>query len=149
MRKILILAIGSFLALTSMAQNPVHFDYRADKVNDNTYTVHITAKIDDGWHIYSQNQPKEAIAQPTKIAFTKTPLFSLQGKLSETGKKEKYEDKIADIIQYQYGGTVEFVQTVTRKTTGKAALTGSIIYQACTDEMCMQPKTESFTVSID
>lgn len=31
----------------------------------------------------------------------------------------------------------------------KTALTGSITYQACTDEMCMQPKTENFSMAIE
>ena len=135
--------------LVSKAQNPVHFEYHAEKTGDKTYAIHITAKIDEGWHIYSQNQPKEAIAQPTLIAFTKSPLFVWKGKFSEMGKKEKYEDKIAGIIQYQYGETVEFVQTVTVKGSAKTTLTGNITYQACTDERCLSPKTEAISMAIE
>ncbi|MBS1663628.1 MAG: hypothetical protein JST68_21475 [Bacteroidetes bacterium] len=150
MGKILTLIIGTFLAVSASAQqNPVHLTYKAEKTGDKTYTIHITAQIDEGWHIYSQNQPKEAIAQPTKIAFFQSPLFALKGKLSEDGKKEKYEDKLADIIQYQYGGTVEFAQTITMRAPVKTTLKGNITYQACTDERCLTPQTEPFTVSIE
>jgi thiol:disulfide interchange protein DsbD len=149
MKKVLFIGIGAFLTLGALAQNsPVHFAYRAEKIDAKTYAIHIVANIEDGWHIYSQTQPKEAVAHPTQIAFTKNPLFTW-GKLTETGNKEKYEDKVADIIQYQYGGTVEFVQTVTLKAPVKSTLTGSITYQACTEERCLSPKTEPFSVTIE
>ena len=147
MKKITLVASGLFLAFTALAQDPVHFTYRAEKVNDKTCTIHITASIEDGWHIYSQNQPKEAISQPTKIVFSKSPLFSV-GKPMETGTKEKYEDKVAGFIQFQYGGTVDFVQTLTLKAPVKTSISGNITYQACTEEMCLPPKTVPFTVAI-
>jgi DsbC/DsbD-like thiol-disulfide interchange protein len=147
MKKITLVASGLVLSLAALAQEPVHFAYRAEKVDDKTCTIHITASIDEGWHIYSQNQPKEAISQPTKIIINKSPLFSI-GKPMETGKKEKYEDKVAGIIQYQYGGTVDFVETLTLKAPIKTSISGNITYQACTEEMCLPPKTIPFTVSI-
>jgi hypothetical protein len=146
----LIVAALVYSSVSVAQKDPVHFSYRAEKVNDKSYAIHITANIEEGWHIYSQNQPKQAISQPTKIVFTKNPLFTWTGSLTEKGNKEKYEDKVADIIQYQYGGTVEFVQTVTlRNPTAKSAINGSITYQACTDEMCQQPQTVPFSISIE
>jgi Disulphide bond corrector protein DsbC len=150
MKKMQLLAAGILLAITSMAQqDPVHFTYRAEKIDANTYAIHILADIDEGWHIYSQNQPKQHISQPTKIAFKSSPLFICKGAVLETGSRQKYEDKIADIIQYQYGGKVEFVQTLTMRSTAKTTVSGAITYQACTEEMCNQPRTIPFSVSIE
>lgn len=150
MKKMQLIVAGILLTLTCMAQkDPVHFDYRAEKIDANTYAIHITANIEDGWHIYSQTQPKEHISQPTKIVFKNNPLFSFKGNVLESGNKQKYEDKIADIIQYQYGGKVEFVQTLTMRSTAKTTITGAITYQACTEEMCQQPQTIPFSISIE
>jgi thiol:disulfide interchange protein DsbD len=150
MKKAQLIVAGVLLTLSVMAQKePVHFDYRAEKIDASTYAIHIRANIEEGWHIYSKDQPKQAISQPTKIVFAKSPIFTWKGPLAENGKKEKYEDKIADIVQYQYGGMVEFVQTLTLKFTTKATVTGSITYQACTEEMCDKPKTVPFSIAIE
>ena len=150
MKKMQLIVAGILLTMTSMAQkDPVHFAYRAEKIDAKTYAIHITANIEEGWHIYSQNQPKQHISQPTKIAFKSNPLFVCKGIVLESGDKQKYEDKIADIIQYQYGGKVEFVQTVTLKSAAKTTVTGAITYQACTEEMCQQPQTIPFSISIE
>jgi thiol:disulfide interchange protein DsbD len=150
MKKMQLIVAGILLTLACMAQNdPVHFAYRAEKIDAKTYAIHITANIDEGWHIYSQNQPKQHISQPTKIMFKSNPLVVCNGAVLETGDKQKYEDKIADIIQYQYGGKVEFVQKVTVRSTAKTTVTGNITYQACTEEMCQQPQTVPFSISIE
>ena len=49
----------------------------AKKIADKTYEVHLTAIIENGWHTFSQTQPKEAIALPTKISFNENPLVQL------------------------------------------------------------------------
>ncbi len=139
-----------FLTMACLAQkDPVHFAYRAEKIDGKTYAIHITANMEDGWHIYSQTQPKQHISQPTKIVFNSNPLFVCKGNVSESGDKERYEDKVADIIQYQYGGKVEFVQTLTMRSTAKTTISGAITYQACTEEMCQQPQTIPFSISIE
>jgi thiol:disulfide interchange protein DsbD len=136
--------------ITALAQkpDPVHWDYALKKLDGKAYEVHIKATIDGGWHIYSQTQPKEAIAVPTKIVFTQNPLLVLTGKPKESGKKETYRDPIAGIVQYQYAGMVEFVQTLTLKAEVKMNISGTITYQACTSEMCLPPKTIPFNIPI-
>ena len=141
--------------LLAQKPDPVHFDYSIKKINDTKVEVHLTATMDEGWHIYSQTQPQEAIAEPTKIIFNKNPLLIISGKPKEIGTIQKYEDKQAGIVQYQYS-FVEFVQQVTLKSNSKADpshtlrtnISGTITYQACTDQMCLPPKTVSFSIVI-
>ena len=135
------LLAGSFANAQSVKQ--VNWSFSSKKIGEKTYEVHMTAIPDKGWHIYSQEQPSEAIAQPTAIKFTKNPIVLIEGLTKEVGEKEKYEDKTAGIIQYQYA-KVDFVQSVKLKAEAKTTLTGTITYQACTDEMCLPPKTVSF-----
>jgi Disulphide bond corrector protein DsbC len=141
-------AMALFSAISVKAQDPVHWSYEAQKLKDKIYEIHITATMDEGWHIYSQTQPKEAIAQPTNIVFTKNPLLVFSGKVQEIGKKEMYEDKVTEIKQYQYGGKVDFVQVITLKAAVKTNITGSLTWQVCTDERCLPPKTITFNVPV-
>ena len=146
-----------FIKVTGFSQrpDPVHFTFTAVKMPKKdkktkgvNYELHFTASMDKKWHIYSQTQPAEAIALPTRIGILKNPLIILLGIPKETGAKERYEDKITGIAQYQYGGTVDFVQAMQLKSPVKTAVSGSITYQACTEEMCLPPKTVEFNIPL-
>jgi thiol:disulfide interchange protein DsbD len=76
--------------------NPVGWTFSAKKISDKTYELHITATMQSGWHLYSQTQPEDAIAEPTKITFNKNPLLTLDGKIKEEGKMEKFHDAKLD-----------------------------------------------------
>lgn len=149
MKKAQLLAAAILVVFTSFAQSPVRFSYKVEKLDPKTYALHIIADIAQGWHIYSQEQPKEAISRPTQIQFVKSPFFTYSGKIQETGKIERVEDKDLAIVQYQCAGTVEYVQTVVKSAATKGNVTGSITYQACTEERCERPQTVQFSVPID
>jgi DsbC/DsbD-like thiol-disulfide interchange protein len=148
-----ILAIACFLIVVGVAygqtrSNPVHFTFRAEKMGDKTYAVHLTAAMDPGWHIYARVQPKTAISVPTKIKFTPSPLLILDGNVVEKGTKETQTIKEAGIEQYMYEKTVDFVQVVKIKAVIKTTLTGSITYQVCTDKECLPAATVPFSIAI-
>lgn len=146
-----IISCLAFLAMeTAQAQiqNPIRWTYNANPIGNNMYLVHLTAHLDPGWHIYSQVQPKEAVCVPTKIVFADKPHVALLGKTKEVGKKEKYEDTQAEIIQYQYAGKVDFVQTLSLKDKDLASVSGNITYQTCKDGECLPPKTVAFQVML-
>lgn len=50
----------------AQAPNPVQWTYTAKKIADKTYEIHLTATIQNTWHLYSQTQPADAIIEPTK-----------------------------------------------------------------------------------
>ena len=129
-------------------KSPVEWQYTAKKIAEKTYEVHITAALKSGWHAYSQQQPEEAVAQPTLIHFTNNPLVGLMGKVKEIGSLEKWKDEASGISANQYKNTVDFVQIVKIKGNAKVNLSGSLTYQVCTDEMCMPPKTDNFSIPL-
>jgi Disulphide bond corrector protein DsbC. len=149
--KTLIAVFGlSLIAATAQAQlNPVSWAFSAKKVADKTYEIHLTASIQSGWHLYSQVQPEDAIAIPTGFKFNSNPLLSLDGKIKEVGKMEKFHDKKLEVSANQYSGKVDFVQVVKLKANAKTNLTGSVEFQTCDDEKCLPPKTVNFTIPIN
>ncbi|MBL0183345.1 MAG: hypothetical protein IPP96_14030 [Chitinophagaceae bacterium] len=52
--------------------------YCQKKIDAKTCRIHMVANIQMNWHLYSQSQPKDAIINPTAIAFNKSPLVSLE-----------------------------------------------------------------------
>lgn len=131
-----------------IAQNPVHWKYSSEKLADRTFQVHLTATIDDGWHVFSQVQPPDAVAAPSQIKFTHNPLIQLQGKIKEVGKREVYENREIGISAYQYAATLDFVQIVQLKTNAKIYIQGTIVFMACTNESCLPPMTVPFTLQL-
>ena len=136
---------------TAIAQfaDPVKWNYAAKKIADKTYEVHITANIQPNWHLYSQQQPDDAIAIPTSIRFNKNPLVVLNGAIKELGKLELFKDEKLKLSANQYSGKVDFVQVVKLKASAKTNITGSVEYQTCDDKKCLPPKTVNFTVALN
>ena len=141
----------SLLATGLLAQaqlNPVTWTFTTKKIADKTYEVHMKATIQNGWHLYSQNQPEDAIAIPTSFKFNSNPLLKLDGKVKEVGKVEKFHDPKLDLAAHHFSKTVSFVQLVKLKANDKTNITGSVEFQTCDDKKCLPPKTVNFSAAI-
>lgn len=148
MKKIVLLSLLVIFAFSAKAQNPITWTFTATKVADKTYEVHMKATIQTKWHLYSQTQPEDAIAIPTTFVIKNNPLFTLDGKIKEVGKLEKYTDKELGVSANQYSNTVDFVQKIKLKANVKTNFSGTVEYQTCDDEKCLPPKTVAFNIPI-
>lgn len=149
MKQAFLIIVISVLGLRSPAQQPVSWTYSATKLGERLYEIHLTASIIEGWHIYSQRQPKDAIAFPTTIQFNKSPLFNCIGGIQEAGRLEKARIEVLDIVQHQYAHKVDFVQRIQLKSNVKLQASGVLKFQACTDEECLPAAELPFSIPID
>jgi len=141
--------IAGLLAITAIAQKPVTWNYSIKKISDNIYELHLKASIQKGWHVYAQKQPENFIGKATTITFNQHALLKFEGEIKELGQlKKKYEPEL-DIECWQYNTEVEFVQRVILKNKIKTNVGGNIEFQACTDELCLQPSTVSFNFELN
>ena len=149
------LALTGFLTLafTSKEQktpeHPVSFNYEVKKLRGNLFEVKITAKIEEPWHIYSQHTPTDGPSLPTNINFVKNPLVEIVGKPEEKGKMITKHEEVLDVNMKYFANQVEFVQKVKLKASVKTNLMGTIEYMACTNERCLMPTTEKFTLALN
>lgn len=150
MKKFAFILVAVFSVALSSAQalNPVSWSFSSKKISEGVYELHMTATIDKGWHLYSQTQPEDAIAQPTSFSFNKNPLLVFDGKVKEVGKLEKYKDKILGVTANQYSNKVVFVQKIKLKGKAKTNVTGKLEFQTCDDEKCLPPKTVNLSISL-
>ena len=149
MKRLSVLAVVFFMAIVVNAQlNPVTWTFTAKKTGDKTYEVHFKATMQNGWHLYSQKQPSDAIAIPTAFTINANPLFSLEGKVKELGKMKVMKDVALGVSANQYSHTVDFVQKVKLKARVKTNFTGNVEYQTCDDKKCLPPKKVNFNVAI-
>jgi hypothetical protein len=149
MKKWLILFAGLLINHLGWAQlQPVVWTFGAKKTADRAYEIEIKANIKDGWHLFSQTQPADAIALPTVFVINPNPLLIRNGSLREVGKLEKYKDKTLGVTAYQYAGQVRFVQTVTLKAKAKTVFSGTVEFQTCDDEKCLPPQKVNFSIPL-
>lgn len=143
-----LLAVFSFVVSMGQTANPVSWTFASKKVSENIYDVQMVATMQKGWHLYSQMQPKDAIAIPTAFSFNKNPLVELNGKVKETGKLEKFTDNELGVSANQYSKVVVFSQRVKLKGKAKSNLGGNVTYQTCDDKKCLPPKTVNFNIDL-
>ncbi len=150
MKKSLTLAFIIFAGfLASRAQlNPVTWNFSAKSLGEKKYEIHMKATIQKGWHLYSQTQPGDAIANPTSFTISPNPLLKRDGKIKEIGKMEKMKDATLGISANQYDTEVDFVQVIKLNANVKTNFSGSVEYQTCDDKKCLPPKTVNFSVAI-
>jgi thiol:disulfide interchange protein DsbD len=150
MKKLFLILSSLFIVTLASAQglNPVSWSFSSKKISDNVYELHVIATIQQGWHVYSQSQPVDAIAQPTSFAFNKNPLLQFDGNVKEIGKLEKFKDKELDISANQYSNKVTFIQRVKLRGKAKTNVTGKLTYQTCNDEKCLPPKTINLSIAL-
>lgn len=141
-------SVVSFSSKEQNRENPVSFKYEVKNVGGNLYEIKIIARIEDPWHIYSQYTPTEGPSLPTHISFSKNPLVEIVGKPEEKGKLITKHEEILDVDLKYFTEKVEFVQKIKLKANVKTNLSGTIEYMACTNERCLMPTTEKFSVSI-
>lgn len=149
MKKWILIMLAAFTTSVAFAQaDPISWKFSSKKISDNVYEVRMTATLNKGWHLYSQNQPKDAIAIPTSFSFNKNPLLEFDGNVKEIGKMEKFVDKELDVSAFQYSNEVSFVQKVKLKGKAKTNVTGKLEYQVCTDEKCLPAKTVNLSIAL-
>jgi thiol:disulfide interchange protein DsbD len=146
------LLTASFLLLFSnflfaQIQNPVTWTTSAKKIADKTYEIHVTANMNNGWHIYSQTTP-DGGPVPTSLSFTKNPLFQLQGTAKEVGKLEQHNEPLFGVDVKQFSNKVDFVQVVKLKANVKTSADVAVEFMVCNDKQCLPPVTKKFTVAL-
>lgn len=150
MKKITLAVAALIIGLAVMAQSKtkVSWTYTAKKLADKKYELHLTAAIQGGWHLYSQNLDKDAIALPTTVKFNKNPLVAMNGKVKESGKLIAEFDKATQSNSKYYKDKVEFVQIVTLKAKAKTSVSGEVEFMVCDDKSCLPPSKVPFTIAI-
>ena len=137
----LALVVLSTLMATAQMMNPVHMT--ADLKTNGTAEGEIvfTAKIDQGWHVYSTELGSSG---PIEAAFNADKLDGVEpvGKLKAVGNEIAKYDKLFEMNLRYFENSVKFVQKV-RFTKPNYTIDAYLEYGACNDQSCMPPMQTS------
>ena len=148
MKKLLSLIL-ILVAFTSQAQilEPVKWAFSSKTINDTEAELIITAKIDRGWHVYSQFI-EEGGPIPTSFNFSPSGDYKLIGKVSETPKAVSAFDKTFDMQIAWHENKVIFTQKI-KLIKPKTTVTGKLEFMVCDDERCLPPTEVEFKIPVD
>ncbi len=140
---LLMLALLSSV-VSAQIKDPVKFKYTVNTLANGEYEAVLTASVDKGWHIYSQDLPQDS-GIPTEMKVSSKDGITLIGKVVEAGKKHsEFSEAFGAQIVY-YSNTAQFKQKFKLKDKVKMALVvAEITYQTCDDRICLAPNTLEF-----
>ncbi|MDP4280552.1 MAG: cytochrome c biogenesis protein CcdA [Bacteroidota bacterium] len=134
------------LPLYSQVLEPVKWSYSVEQRQPGEATLLLTAKIDKGWHIYSQFI-KEGGPVPTSFHFTKSTDYELVGKVIEPKPIEENDPNFKMLLKF-FGDKATFRQKI--KVLGKKdfVVKGSLEFMCCNDSKCLPPSEEDISFNV-
>ena len=141
---VLVLLVASVCAMAQMA-DPVHFTSKMTMLGGDEAQIEFSAKIDNGWHVYStglgNNGPISATFNASKMDGVKTV-----GGLTHKGKEISQFDNMFGMKLRYFEGSVTFIQKI-KFTKPQYSINCYLEYGACNDETCMPPTSVDFIKS--
>jgi len=126
--------------------DPVKWSYSSEKINDKEFDLIITAKIDKGWHLYSQFI-EEGGPIPTSFKFSPSAAYKLIGKVTESPKPVTAFDKNFNMEIAWHKDQVVFKQRVSLNKT-VTAVSGVLEFMVCDDQRCLPPAEVEFQIPL-
>jgi hypothetical protein len=141
------LVLFGLMSLQASAQKPVRWKFSAVRIADRTYEIHLTAKVEQPWHIYSQTTPPGGPAA-AKIEFSVNPIVAINGTIREAGELITTTEKLFGVKTNYYEDAVDFIQQVKIKSNGKTTVTGYVQYMVANTTQSLPVTTVSFNIAL-
>jgi len=146
MRRLLLifLVLGAMSpSLSAQIFNPVKWTHEAKSLGNDEFELVFTAKIDDGWSIYSQYLESDDGPVKTSFEYDQGEHFVLQGKNEESGGRKEAYDAVFDMQLIKFKKNGVFTQKIKVNDYSKP-ITGFLEYMTCDDTKCLPPKAVDF-----
>lgn len=146
----LIVALAFVMPMCLKAQapaNPIRWRVNVKMTSATEGEVIIKATIDQGWHLYGLNLPKNG-PKPTEIGFAETKGVKFIGELTPSVAPEKYRDPMFELDLTCWSNSVTFRRKFKVVEAAAAVIAGEIRFMGCNNENCMPPKVEKFSKKV-
>lgn len=139
----IVLIISIFISVLSFGQDEVDWDF---SFNSEESAIEIHAKIQDGWHLYSQEIDNDLGPIPTLFEYTTNENFKLIGQTNEPTPIKEYDENFEGELNF-FKHEVLFSQKI--ENLSATSINGVVTYMVCNDVMCMPPVDLEFTIIIN
>ena len=150
MKSTFIFMLSLILSISVRAQlaEPVQWSFKAEKVSPSEYKVILTATMDDGWYVYSQDLTGKGPV-PTRINFDLSQNIVFEGKPLESGNKKEVFDQNFNMTVTKLLGKTTYEQLIKLNGIETPSVKGKLLYMTCNGEMCMPPKNIEFSIALN
>ncbi len=130
----------------SQIKSPVKWSYSVNQINSNTAELVFTAKIDKGWHLYSQYM-EEGGPIVTSFVFNKTKAYKLDGKTTEPKPNAEYDEMFKMTVKY-FNNQAIFKQKIKILSNKDFTVKGNFEYMVCNDGSCIPFQDNPFEFKV-
>lgn len=144
-KRLLFLSCLNLLCLCGFGQsdNPVKWTFSFKKIKGDSAVLLLQAKIESGWHLYSQKVQSGGPVK-TSFEFEDGTGYEVVGATAEPVSIEKFEPVFTIRVNY-FENSVVFKQKIYLKTA-HPIIKGNVEYMVCNDKQCMPPKITDFKI---
>ena len=144
---LLFFSVLSTLFASAQIITPVTWENSITFTSDNAGEISFSAKIDEGWHMYGTELPKESGIQATTVAWDELEGIELEGSLIPSRPAHEQFDEVMSMTLNWWSENITLTQKfkVTDKNSYK--ISGNIKYMVCNDKTCQPPTKEPFSFS--
>ncbi len=143
----LLFLFGMISVSSAQVFTPVKWDTGYKQISANEFDLIFTAKIDDGWSIYSQYLESDDGPVRTSFEWDNGDHYSLAGKNAESGNRKEGYDKVFDMNVIKFKKKAIFTQRVTVNDLSKP-ISGYLTYMTCDDSRCLPPTDVDFNFAL-
>jgi thiol:disulfide interchange protein DsbD len=109
-------------------------------------SIQISAKIDNGWHLYALDLDPSIGPVPTQIVLEKNKLVKeLQPFEASTIAKKSYDANFGAEVSFYERDFHAYKRILVKKPT---TVKGELTYMLCDDKRCLPPKTIPFEIAV-
>ncbi|MGC1631642.1 MAG: cytochrome c biogenesis protein CcdA [Gelidibacter sp.] len=140
MRNILLyFLLVSLTWTTAKAQvlEPVKWSTSVEKISETEYDLIARAKIDSGWHLYSQDVPEDGPIPTTFIYDTGKDAEIIGNTIEEEGRT--IDDPVFNMRIKFFEDATEFRQRITLINRELSIVKGEVEFMVCDDIRCLPP----------
>jgi thiol:disulfide interchange protein DsbD len=124
---------------------PVTWSHELKITGKTTGEIIHKATIDDKWHLYGMNIPKNG-PRPTRIVYETISNAEKNGDIVAKSKLLEVFDKSFNMNLSWYANEAIFVQKITFKDAAQVKIEGYVEFMACDDERCLPPVQDEFSL---
>ncbi len=146
-KKISLIVAIFLVATTSFGQifEPIKWSFKLKNTSATTADISIQANIDEGWHLYGLNLPKDG-PHPTSVVFESIENATKVGDLKAPSKLQKQFDANFNMELNWYTDNAVFIQKIKFTDASNVKVIGYVEFMACNDQSCLPPNKKPFTL---
>lgn len=122
---------------------PCHWSFTVEQSVSGEAILVSTAKLDSGWHLYSQHIPDKG--PQTKFAYDTLSTYTLLGDTEESKTSKEYNPYLEMEVLY-FEKEAVFKQKVKVQSKNDFIITGTIDYMVCLTQCVLSDEEFSFNV---